>query len=373
VKIKRHAAVIGFIAAGALALSACGSDQNAPAGGGAGAPTNSAPVECGGKPSLTGEGSTAQKGAMDLFVQAYGQKCSGAQLNYTASGSGAGVKQFLGGQVDIGGSDSALSKDKGEVDQAAARCKGNPAWNLPVVFGPVAIAYKLGGVTDLTLNAEVAAKIFNGTIKTWDDPAIKALNPSANLPAGKPIAIVFRADESGTTDNFQRYLKAASKGAWGKDAGKKFNGGVGDGKQGNAGVSDAVAGLDGGITYIEWKYAQDKNLSMAKIDSGSGPVELTAETAANTIKNPTLKGEGNDLVLDLDAIYAGNTPGAYPLVLATYEIVCSKGYDPDTAKAVKAFLTAAVTDGQQGLVDEGYIPLPSELQAKLLTAINAIA
>ena len=375
-KIKRHAAVIGFIAAGALALSACGSDKNAPAGGGAGAPapTNSAPVDCeGAKQALTGEGSSAQKGAIDAFVQAYGQKCSGKQFSYTASGSGAGVNQFVGGQVDIGGSDSALNKDKGEVDKAATRCKGNPAWNLPVVFGPVAIAYKLNGVTDLTLNGEVAAKIFNGTIKTWDDPAIKALNPSAGLPAGKPITVVSRGDESGTTDNFQKYLKAASKGAWGKDAGKKFNGGVGDGKQGSAGVSDAVAGLDGGITYVEWKYAQDKNLSMAKIDSGSGAVELTAENAANTLKAPKVKGSGNDLALDLDAIYAGNTPGAYPLVLATYEIVCSKGYAPDQAKAVKAFLTTAVTDGQQGLTDEGYVPLPSELQAKLLTAINAIA
>ncbi|MBY8853788.1 phosphate ABC transporter substrate-binding protein PstS, partial [Saccharothrix sp. MB29] len=77
--------------------------------------------------------------------------------------------------------------------------------------------------------------------------------------------------------------------------------------------------------------------------------------------------------LDLNSIYASTTAGAYPLLLATYEIVCSKGYDADTAKAVKAFLTVAATDGQAGLADAGYAPLPKAFQDKILTAIQAIA
>ncbi|SDC90083.1 phosphate ABC transporter substrate-binding protein PstS [Actinokineospora iranica] len=373
--IKRPASVLGIIAAGALALSACGSDANTPAGGsssGAAAPTNSAPVECGGKKALVAEGSSAQKGAIEAFTAAYGVKCPDYQLSYTPSGSGAGVKQFTAGIVDIGGSDSALSKDKGEVDAAAQRCQSNPAWNLPLVFGPVGIAYKLDGVTDLTLTPEVTAKIFSGAVAKWNDPAITAINSGVSLP-DKAITVIYRGDESGTTDNFQKYLKAAGKGAWTKDAGKKFNGGVGQGAQGSAGVADAIGAGDGTIGYIEWSYVQDKKLSAAKIDSGSGAVALGAEGAANAIKSATLKGEGNDLVIDLDALYASNTAGAYPLVLATYEIVCSKGYDPDTAKAVKAFLTVAATDGQAALADAGYVPLPNEFQAKLLTAIAAIA
>ncbi|WP_026423192.1 phosphate ABC transporter substrate-binding protein PstS [Actinokineospora inagensis] len=373
---KRPASVLGIIAAGALALTACGSDSNTPAGGSsntvATAPSSSAPVDCGGKKSLTAEGSSAQKGAMDAFIAAYGKACSGQQLAYTPSGSGAGVKQFNGGIVDIGGSDSALNKDKGEVDAANKRCKTNPAWDLPLVFGPVGIAYKLDGVQDLTLTGEVAAKIFSGAITKWNDAAIAKLNSGATLP-DKAITVIYRGDESGTTDNFQKYLKAAGKGAWTKDAGKKFNGGVGQGAQGSAGVADALGAGDGTIGYIEWSYIQDKNLTSAKIDSGSGAVALTADSAATAIKNVKVKGEGNDLVLDLDALYASNTANAYPLVLATYEIVCSKGYDADTTKAVKAFLTVAATQAQSALPDAGYVPLPSEFQKKLLDAIQAIS
>ncbi|MBM7770694.1 phosphate transport system substrate-binding protein [Actinokineospora baliensis] len=372
---KRPVSVLGLVAAGALALTACGSDNNTTPGANnsaAPAPTATTQVECGGKKDLVAEGSSAQKGAIEAFVAAYGAKCSGQQLAYTPSGSGAGVKQFNAGIVDIGGSDSPLNKDKGEVDKAAERCKGNPAWNLPLVFGPVGVAYKVDGVTGLTLTGEVAAKIFSGAVTKWNDPAIAGINSGATLP-DKAITVIYRGDESGTTDNFQKYLKAAGKGAWTKDAGKKFNGGVGQGAQGSAGVADAIAAGDGTIGYIEWSYVQDKKLNAAKIDSGSGAVELGAEGAAAAIKSAKVKGTGNDLVLDLDALYASNTSGAYPLVLATYEIVCSKGYDADTAKAVKAFLNVAATDGQSALAAAGYVPLPNEFQAKLLDAIKAIA
>jgi phosphate transport system substrate-binding protein len=374
VKTNRHGAVVGLFAAGALLLTACGSDDNT--GGTAGGTTSgSAPavaVECGGKAKLNAEGSSAQKNAIDTFIQSYKQKCSGADLAYDPSGSGAGVKNFLAAQVDFGGSDSPLSKDKGEVEKAAERCAGNPAWNLPLVFGPVAIGYKLDGVKDLVLNGEVAAKIFNGTVKKWNDPAIKALNGSASLP-DKDIKVVYRSDESGTTDNFQKYLKIASKGAWTQGDGKAFKGGVGEGKEKSAGVAQAAGSVDGAITYVELSFAQDNKLSMAKIDTGAGAVELTSETVGKAIDGAKVKGEGNDLVLDLDSIYGTATAGSYPLLLATYEIVCSKGYDADTAKAVKAFLTVAATDGQAGLADAGYAPLPKAFQDKLLTAIKAIA
>ncbi|MFI9813013.1 phosphate ABC transporter substrate-binding protein PstS [Saccharothrix variisporea] len=373
-KTKRHGAVVGLFAAGALLLTACGSDDNTGGNGGSttGAAASDVAVECGGKSKLNAEGSSAQKNAIDTFIQSYQKKCSGSDLAYNPSGSGAGVKNFIAGQVDFGGSDSPLSKDKGEVDKATDRCKGNPAWNLPLVFGPVAIGYKLDGVKDLVLNGEVAAKIFNGTVKKWNDPAIKALNGSASLP-DKDIKVVYRSDESGTTDNFQKYLKIASKGAWTQGDGKAFKGGVGEGKEKSAGVAQAAGSVDGAITYVELSFAQENKLSMAKIDTGAGAVELTGDTVGKAIDGAKVKGEGNDLVLDLDSIYGTTTAGAYPLVLATYEIVCSKGYDADTAKAVKAFLTVAATDGQAGLVDAGYAPLPKAFQDKLLTAIKAIA
>jgi phosphate transport system substrate-binding protein len=371
VKLKRHGAVLAMVAAAALALTACGSNPTPAGSGGGGASTGPA-VDCGGKQNLNAEGSSAQKNAIDVFVQAYQQKCSGANVAYNPTGSGAGVKQFNAGLVDFGGSDSALNAANGEVAAAQARCKGNPAWNLPMVFGPVALGYNVPGVTDLVLNGEVAAKIFNGGIKTWNDPAIAALNSGKQLPA-QPISVIYRSDQSGTTDNFQQYLAAASKGAWTQAAGKTFNGGVGTGSQGSAGVAQAISGTPGTIGYIELSYAQDNKLSMAQLDSGSGPVALTDDSVGKAISGAKVTGQGNDLRLDLKSVYGANTPGAYPLLLATYELVCSKGYDAPVAQAVKAFLTTAATAGQAQLPAAGYAPLPAEFQQKLLTAVQAIS
>ncbi|MFC5994495.1 phosphate ABC transporter substrate-binding protein PstS [Pseudonocardia hispaniensis] len=368
-KLQRHGVALAIAAAGALLLSACGSDPTTTASGSSSAATNSPAVDCSGKQSLNAEGSSAQKNAIDVFTQAYQAKCQGANIAYNPTGSGAGIKQFTAGLVDFGGSDSALKES--EAQAAAARCQGNPAWNLPLVFGPVALAYNLDGVEKLTLSGEVAAKIFNGTIKTWNDPAIAALNSGVNLPS-TPINVVFRSDESGTTDNVQKYLEAASKGAWTQGAGKKFNGGVGSGAEKSAGVAKAVAGAPGSITYVELAFAQDNKLGIAQIDNGSGAVVLNDESVGKAIEAAKIKGTGNDLALDLNSVYGTTAAGEYPLILATYEIVCSKGYDADTAKAVKAFLTVAATDGQANLAEAGYAKLPAAFQQKLLTSIQAI-
>ncbi|WAL69949.1 phosphate ABC transporter substrate-binding protein PstS [Amycolatopsis cynarae] len=373
-KIMRPMGAVGIVASAALALAACGSDPASNTGtstsGAASAATGTANVQCGGKSPLSGEGSTAQKTAMDIFAQQYAKACAGQVVNYNATGSGAGVKQFNAKQVDFGGSDSPISG--ADAEAAKTRCAGNPAWNLPMVVGPVAIAYKLDGVTNLTLTGELAAKIFNGQIKTWNDPAVVAANPGVNLPA-KPIQVFSRSDESGTTDNFQHYLAAAGKGAWTQGTGKAFKGGVGNGASGSNGVASGIRGADGAIGYVESSYVKD-GLTAAKLDSGSGGVELTPQNVAKALDAAAFKAPGtNDLAMDLDKIYASNTPGAYPLLLATYEIVCSKGYDADTAKAAKAFLTTAATTAQQPIADKGFVPLPQSLQDKVLTAVNAIS
>jgi phosphate transport system substrate-binding protein len=172
--------------------------------------TSAANVSCGGKKTLKASGSTAQVNAMTRFVKAFEQACPGQGLDYTANGSGAGIREFTGSQTDFGGSDSPMSPSE---YAAAQQCCGSPAWNLPVVFGPVAITYHVSGVSSLILDGPTAAKIFNGTITSWNDPAIAALNTNAKLPA-QPIRVVFRSDESGTSDNFQRYLDTTSAGAW---------------------------------------------------------------------------------------------------------------------------------------------------------------
>jgi phosphate transport system substrate-binding protein len=372
VKLNRSGAAISLLAAGALLLSACGSDNNvapsASSGGSAVAPAAS--VTCDGKDNLAAEGSSAQQNAMASFVAAYQAACPGKNLAYTASGSGTGRKQFIAGLVDFAGSDSAIKTE--EATKAATRCGGGEAWNIPMVIGPIALAYNLPGVDKLVLNADVTAAIFNGGITTWDDAKIKALNPDAKLPS-TAVAPQYRSDSSGTTDNFQTYLSTASPTVWTQGAGSDFKGGAGQGSKGSSGVAQAVGATEGSIAYIEESFATQGKLSVARVDNGSGPVELTTDNVAKTINAAKFKDDTNNLVINLTSVFGSKEAGSYPIVLATYEIVCSTGYSADVSGAVKAFLSVAANQGQAGLADSGYVPLPDAFKARVTTAIDAIA
>ena len=365
VKRNRYRAAVSVLAATIVALSGCSNDSGASSS----APEGSVKVDCGGTQSLKASGSTAQANAMTRFIDAYKKACPGQGLNYTPNGSGAGVSEFIGKQTDFGGTDSPLSQD--QYAKANQRC-GSDAWHLPVVFGPLAISYNLANVDTLVLDAPTLAKIFNGTITKWNDPAIARLNQS--MPS-EDIHVVFRSDESGSTDNFQQYLQAASDGAWGKGAGKTFNGGAGVGAKGNEGTAATVKNTEGAITYTEWSFAQAQNLFWAKIvtPAGPAPVNISAETVGRTIAGAKVSVAGNNLVLDTASFYKPTQVGAYPIVLATYELVCSKYPDAQTAKAVRAFLQSTIGSGQDGLADHGYVPLPDEFRSKVSSAVNAIA
>ncbi len=360
---------VSVAAIAALTLAGCGSDNNAPSGSSESGSASASAADCGGKAAVTAEGSTAQQNAIALFNQVWGQKCQGKNLSYNPTGSGAGREQFVAGNVDFAGSDSAIKEE--QAQQAAERCGGNPAWNLPLVFGPIAMAYNIEGVEGLVLNGDTLAKIFQGQITKWNDPAIAALNSGKTLP-DTTITPIFRSDSSGTTDNFQKYLEAASGGAWTKGDGSEFQGGAGEGAQKSAGVAQAVQATPGAIGYVEKGFADQAGIPYAQIDTGSGAVELTDESAGKAIDAAKFAAEGNDLTLDLASLYGTQEAGAYPLVLATYEIVCSKGYDAETAEAVKSFLTIAANDGQSGLSAAGYVPLPEKFKERLLTSIEAI-
>lgn len=371
-KSTRFGVALSLLVSCALVLSACGDKGKSNASEES---TESkppiVPVDCGGKKKLLAAGSTAQKHAIEQFVFAYIHACPGQTLDYAATGSGAGIKSFLDGQTDLAGSDSPMGG--ADVARATERC-GSKAWHLPTVFGPIAITYNLNGVSSLVLDGPTAAKIFNGAITRWDDPAIKGLNPNTNLPS-TPVHVVFRDDKSGTTDNFQKYLDAASDGAWGKGTGQTFNGGVGEGAQGNDGTSQALKRTDGSIAYNEWSFAVGHQMAMAQIitSAGGGPVAITADSVGKTIAGAKFLGEGNDMVMDTSSFYKPTQAGAYPIVLVTYEIVCSKYPDTPTGQAVKAFMQATIGDGQTGLDEYGYIPLPESIRQKMIPAVNAIA
>ena len=372
---KTLGTTLSATAIAALTLTACGSDKNTATTSSSGAASpagaaSSAAADCGGKNSVTAEGSTAQQNAIAEFNKVWGQTCPGKTLAYNPTGSGAGVDQFIAKQVDFAGSDSALKDD--QVTKAAARCGGNPAWNLPLVFGPVAMAYNIDGVDKLVVNADVLAKIFQGQITKWNDPAIAALNSGTNLPDAD-IKPVYRSDSSGTTDNFQKYLAAAAPQSWTKGAGKEFQGGAGEGAQKSSGVVQAIQATPGSIGYVEKSPAAAAGLKNAQIDSGAGAVALTDDATKQAVASAKFKAEGMDLTLDLNALYASKAAGVYPLMLATYEIVCSKGYDADTAAAVKSFLTVSANQGQANLSAAGYVPLPDSFKERLLKSVDAIA
>jgi phosphate transport system substrate-binding protein len=357
-------AAVSTVVIAVLTSTGCGSDNNLHD-----MSSQTGSVNCGGKNALTAEGSTAQQNAIALFNAHWAQLCPGKQLAYNPTGSGAGREQFVAAHVDFAGSDSPLSRD--QIEPAAQRCHGNPAWHLPMVFGPVALAYHLDGVKQLVVNADVLAKIFSGLIAHWNDAALVQLNPGVALPDTK-ISPIYRSDSSGTTDNFQKYLATAAPKSWTRGTGGEFQGGVGEGTQKSAGVIQAVQATPGAIGYVEKGFADQSGVPYAQINDGGGAVTLTDDAARKAIDGATFAGEGNDLRLNLKSLYSTKESGAYPLVLATYEIVCSKGYDPATTAAIKSLFTVAANNAQSGLSAAGYVPLPDKFKKHLLDAINAI-
>jgi phosphate transport system substrate-binding protein len=378
VKLSRAGVIAAGVLAAVVALTACGSSGNsssnttAAAGGNgstsAGVSSSAAAVSCA-TGSLKGEGSTAQKNVISEWIQKYQAKCSGATIAYNATGSGAGVQQFNGGQVDFGGSDAALSSSKGEVAAANKRC-GGTAYNLPMVTIPIGVAFNVKGLMDLTLTPDVVAKMFQGTITSWDDPAIKALNSGANLPATK-ITVFFRSDASGTTQNFENYLAASAPSVYTATPSKNWSGKVGQGKKGNDGVQQGVKSVDGGLGYLEWSFVVSGGLNSAKINNGGGAVEMNADTAGNAVSAATVDASGAQITLKLN--YATKVAGAYPITGVTYELVCEKYSDAKIGALVKSFFTYTSTEGQNGLADLGYAPLPSDIGSQVQGLVAKIS
>jgi phosphate transport system substrate-binding protein len=225
-------------------------------------------------------------------------------------------------------------------------------------------------VTGLQLDAPTLAKIFSGKITKWNDPAIAALNTSAKLPS-TAIQAVHRSDESGTTDNFTKYLSKTATADWTYDHAKAWKAPGGTGAAKSDGVAALVKSTPGTIAYVEFSFAQNGSLAMAKIKNGAGEfTELTGDSAGKAIAGAKVVGTGNDLKMDID--YTTTAPGAYPIVLVTYEIACSKG--SSKAADIKAFLTyTSGSDGQAALSDLGYAPLPASIQSKVATSVASIS
>lgn len=327
---------------------------------------------CVGLRSLTASGSSAQAIAMERFAEAYATACPGHALRYTANGSRAGIADFISGKTQFAGSETPLTR--AEAQAAGSRCGSGEVWHLPLLFGSIVLAFNVFGVDSLVLDAPTVAKIFSGKITSWDAPEIEDLNPNLPLPSQR-IAVVFREDESGTTAVFQDYLESAAGPAWDGGTGMIFGGVAGKGREGNRGVAAEASRTSGSITYTELSFALKQGLPTARIvtAAGSEPVSASIEAAAKSIADMSITGLGNDLVLDTSAAYRTATPGGYPIVAATYEVVCGLYPDTATASAVRNFMRVALGQSQEDLTRDGYIKVPPWLEDRVATAINAIS
>jgi phosphate transport system substrate-binding protein len=366
-RFGRSARIAGAALIGALALAACGSDNNA---SGATPTAGGSSVDCK-TGNLKASGSSAQKNAMNEWTTDYQTACTGATINYSPSGSGAGVQDFINNQTAFAGSDSALKDD--EHTTADARCKTGKAIDIPMVVGPIAVAYNVKGLDKLILTPSVIAQIFTGKITKWNDSAIAALNSGVTLPDAA-IAAYHRSDSSGTTDNFTKYLGAAAASDWtyahAKDWPKEIT--SGQGAKGSDGVAAALKGQDNSIGYVELSFTTDGSLGVAQVDNGGGAVTLSPESAGKALEAATITGTGNDLTMSLD--YTTKAAGAYPIVLVTYEITCEKGLSSTDLDLTKSFLTYTASDaGQAKLTSLGYAPLPASLVTKVRASVAAIS
>jgi phosphate transport system substrate-binding protein len=341
----------------AVGIAACGSSGSTTTGStpsGSGTTGASAPSG-----TLNGAGSTF---AAPIYQQ-WGSnlKSSGLTINYNPVGSGTGIADLQSATVDFAGSDPALLP----ADKSGMK---GPVLQFPVAFGAITVSYNLPGIkSGLKLDGTTLADIFSGKITSWNNSAIKALNPGMNLPSTH-ITIVHRSDSSGTTDGFTTYLSDVDP-TWAKDigSGKVVKWPTGTGASGNSGVAAAVKQTQGAVGYVEQAYALINGFTYAAIKGSSGYV---LPTLANTSAAAVGVKVSPDLGL---STINSQAPGAYPITSQTFLVVyqdpCkSGGASTDTAKAIKGFLTYAFTAGQKTLGSGSgqlpYAPLPASLVAK---------
>lgn len=362
-KLRRIAAFAALIA-GSMAIVACGSSSSTTtSSGGSSATSTSGSSGSGGsvaKGTVNGAGSTL---AAPIYQQ-WGStlKGQGLTVNFNPVGSGAGQTSLAAATVDFAGSDPSLKPAD------LAKMKG-PVLQFPVAAGAITVSYNLSGVkSGLKLDGPTVAKIFQGQIKTWNDPAIKALNPGISLPSTN-ITVVHRSDSSGTTEGFTTWLSDVDP-AW-KSAvgeGKDVNWPTGTGGKGNSGVAAVVKQTAGAIGYVEQAYALENGFTYAAIKNSAGSYVLPS--IPNT--SAAFLGIAVPADLGISTINSPN-PGAYPVVSQTfldaYKDPCKDGgASSSTAAALKSFLSYAFGAGQQtlgaGSNQLPYAPLPASLADK---------
>ncbi len=282
-------------------------------------------------------------------------------INYQSIGSGGGIRQFLSGTLDFGGTDVPISfKELKKANKTIV--------HIPTALGSVAVTYNLDiGKKDLNLDGETLSQIFRGQITSWDNPQIKKLNPTVNF-TNEPIVVVYRADGSGTTSFFTEFLSKASKDFLKKvGKGKSVNWPVGIGGKGNEGVMGLVNKMQGAISYVSLSYVLSQNLPVAKIKNKSGEFITPSSKSVKLAADHILK-KGKSFTTSL--IYAGGK-GSYPLSGFTY-IIISKKMPREKGKIIVDFLKWALNSGQKFSEALYFISLPNRVKDSALKKLSSI-
>ena len=357
-KLQRSTRLAAALAAGSLALTACGGSD-----GGAEATEN------GLNGILAGAGASSQAAAMEGWIAGFQGANPDVTVNYDPIGSGGGREQFLAGGTAFAGSDAAL--DEEELAMAEERCGEGGLVEVPLYISPIAVAFNLPGIDTLNLSPEVIAGIFAQKIKTWDAPEIAADNPDVDLPS-TAITPVNRSDESGTTENFTEYLAAAAPEVWTYEPSGDWPVKGGEAGQGTSGVVQAITSAEGGIGYADASQVGD--LGTVAVGVGEEFVEYSPEAAAAVVANsPRVEGrpEGS-LALELarDTTESGN----YPIVLVSYSLACKAYDDAAQGELVRAFFEYTASEEGQAAAQEsaGSAPISEELRTDALEQISQI-
>jgi len=303
---------------------------------------------------ISGAGATFPYPIYAKWADIY-RKDTGVGLNYQSIGSGGGIKQIEARTVTFGATDAPLNGP--DLDK-------NGLVQFPMVMGGIVPVLNVEGVKagELVLDGPTLAGIFLGTVKNWDDPAIKKLNPGAKLPA-QAIAVVHRSDGSGTTFNFTYYLALVSP-DWKSQVGSNTSveWPVGIGAKGNEGVANNVAQTKGSIGYVEYAYALQNKLVFTKMVNKEGntvaPTSEAFQAAAANADWNSVPGYG---------VILANQPGAasWPMTAATFILIPKQPPDPvATAEALK-FFAWAYANGDKMAEELDYVPMPKKVVAEI--------
>ena len=342
----------------ALSLAACSSSNSSSSPSSGGSSSSSAAALTG---TLNGSGSTLQLTYQQEAISSFKTVQSGITVNYGAGGSGKGRTDLASGVVNYAGSDSPIPASQ------ASLFKGKTVLYFPVVIGPITVSYNLSGVSNLKLTGPVIAQLFDGSITSWNNSAIAALNPGVKLP-GTAITVARRSDSSGTTQNFSQFLVDASGDGWTLGTSSTINWpATSRGGNGNGGVASIIKSTPGAIGYVDYSDAKASGLTFASIKNKAGDyVAPSVSSASAAATQATVKPN-----LTFSAIWA---PGAssYPITAQSWVLVYQTQPNTNDTKMLQAWVGYLVGAGQQLLPQLGYAPLPANVDQMATAQLSKI-